>query len=141
MRLGGGNLLTLTSANPAAGVEWSYTVPDGEVWKIHHIDAQLVTAATVGSRRVHIRFTDLDGSIIDAFSSVDQIISETKNYSVAHFGSTPDETDSNFILINIPDGILVNGGGTIRSVTTNLAAGDNWSVATILVEKYLAPFP
>lgn len=126
----------VSSANPAAGQEISIAVPANRMWRLIGMRFQLVCAAAAASRRVHI-VVDLDdgGTEFNAFSDVDQIISETKNYTAAQFGDLPDRTDDDDILIPIAHELYIPDGGTIYTKTTNLNAGDNFSAADLLVEE------
>lgn len=136
LRPSGGRLTYITGSNPAAGAEILETVPAGRLWKIIAMRFQLVAAAAAASRRVHVVFTDGSSDLLDCFSSVDQIISETKNYSVGGFGAVPDETDDNDILIAMPPNIMLPQGAEIKTITTNLNAGDNFGVPIFLVEEF-----
>lgn len=133
---GRGRIGNRTAADPAAGDEISIAVTDGQIWHVLGLSFTLVAAAAAASRRVHVVFSDGQGTTIDTFATTDQIISETKKYSVAHFGATPDETDDNDILINMPSDIWLRTGGSIDTVTTNLNAGDNFSAPDLIIEEF-----
>jgi hypothetical protein len=126
-----------TSADPAAGVELSYTVISGEFLKIRALRFTLVAAAAAASRRVHIVFTIGGTKCLDCFGATDQIISETKTYSCYPGANTAAATDDNDILIPIPQEIILGPTDTITTETTNLNAGDNFGVMTILCERFL----
>ena len=128
------------SADPAAGVEATLTVPTGEIWIVHGAVIQLVTAATAGSRRVHLVVESPQSgsnSNRDFFGNTDQIISETKKYTFAPLGNISDETDDNDIVINIPDQLVLRPTDTISTQTTNLAAGDNFTPLKLFIEKFM----
>lgn len=138
-RPNGGRLRVASSSNPAAGAELSITVPGGRFWLVRAVRFQLVAAAAAASRRVHLVFSSSSTPLFEAFSSVDQIISETRNYSAAHFGAGLDELDDNDILIHIPDFVFVPEDGTITTETTALNAGDNFGVMSVTVEEFYKP--
>jgi len=125
------------SANPAAGAEETLAVPVNVMWKIKAIRLQLVTAAVAGNRRVHLVFTTSTTGIIDCFSSVDQIISETKNYTGMILGSALSLGDDNDIIIPIPPDIIMVNGDTITTETTGLNAGDDFGIMSAIVDEYI----
>ena len=136
-RPNGGRLRTIQGTTQAAGVECSDAVPNGRMWRIISYRVQLVAAATAFSRRVHIVWTNLAGTVIgDAFASTDQVISETKMYTAAMFGAIPDETDDNDILIALPHGLIIDEGATIGTATVNFQATDNFAAPQIHVEEF-----
>lgn len=131
-----GGMRQITGTNPAAGSEISETVPTGRQWLVHGVKFALVTAATAGSRRPHLVFNLTSTFEFNCFASIDQIISENKQYSCGEYGVVPDETDDNDIIIPIPTNIWLPAGGTIKTQTTNLAAGDDYSAPTLFVEEF-----
>ena len=133
---GHGRLITVNSTNPVAGAEPSIEVPAHQVWRFIAARTQLVAAAAAASRRVHLVIDTGNSMVIDCFSGVDQIISETKAYSFANFGHIPDETDDNDILVNTPAGLWLPEGGQIRTETTNLNAGDDFTTLKADVELF-----
>jgi hypothetical protein len=136
-RPGGGRIFQSIGANPAAGSEIAYTIPDGVQARLMSMQFTLVAAAAAGSRRVHITFEDNTGQIyLDVYGSIDQIISETKRYNVAEFGALPDETDNNQIQIPIPTGLLLDTGYVIRTATTNKNAADDFGAPVLTLETW-----
>jgi len=131
-----GFIRTRTSADPAAGSELTITVPDGRIWNVLAVSFQLVAAAVAASRRVHVVFSASGGPTINVFSDIDQIINETRNYSVAHFGHVLDSLDDNDILIPLPDKMLLIPESTITTETTNLDGADNFGAMSVLVEEF-----
>jgi hypothetical protein len=131
-----GNVRAIASADPAAGVECSITVPTLVIWRVLAVRVQLVAAAAAASRRVHLVFTRATTGIIDCFSSVDQIISETKVYSAYPSQGNLSLTNDNDIIIPIPNNIILREADTITTETFNINAGDNFGVMTALVEEF-----
>lgn len=132
-----GRIITLASADPAAGAELTITVPTGVIWKVKNIRFQLVTAAAAASRRVHLVFTQQTSGIIDCFSSVDQIISQTRNYSAMPLGTNLSLGDDNDIIIPIPANLLLGISDKITTETTALDAGDNFGIMQVTVEEFI----
>lgn len=136
MRPGGGRLGWRSGTNPAANVEITELVPESRIWRLIACTFTLVTDANVANRRVHFEMHDSSGQLVEAFSSVDQTASQTILYSVGHFGNTPDETDNNVILINIPDNVYLQTDGQFNTATLNRQATDNFSAPFFLVEEF-----
>src|SRR3990167_1102700 len=88
-----GIIRELSSADPAPGAEIDLSIPSGRIWRILGLAFFLTAAATAGSRRVHLVFLNPSGFAYEVFGSVDQIISEAKQYRGGIYGSIQDETD------------------------------------------------
>lgn len=125
---------SIALTNPGAGSEISETVTSGEMWKLQSITFSLVTSATVANRRVHFQVNGPEGRLLDAFSDIDQPASTTRQYTVAAFGNLPDREDGDDILIPIPPDFLVPQTSTLKTSTTNLQAGDNFSAPVVTYE-------
>lgn len=123
---------------PAAGAEFTTTVDSQEVWQIIGLSFRFVAAAAAASRRVHVIFEEGSNDIVHCFSSVDQIISENKFYTCAPYGAVPDETDGENILIPIPPGHIIGGGGKVKSKTTAINAGDQFSSINLIIDRWFA---
>jgi hypothetical protein len=124
------------STDPAAGVEPSITLPVGFKYKLLGIRVRLVCAAVAGSRRPHFSIQTGSGFTYDLFSLTDQIISETKDYTVAPSWFGTAFTNDNDILVPMPSGIILLGNDVITTQTFNLNAGDNYTAMTAFVEKF-----
>jgi len=132
-----GAVVATNATNPAAGAEWNITVPDGEMWRIMAIRFNLVTSATVANRRVHVSLEVGGAPAFELISSVDQAASLTRAYTCQAVGGAGTFSDDNDILIAMPDNMLIPGGDIIRTLTTNLQAGDDYGVATITYQRYI----
>jgi len=132
-----GQLTIAQSTNPAAGAEWSITVPLGEMWEILAIRFSLVTAATVGNRVVHIIAQVAGQTAYELISNTTQIISQNKTYTAMAGFTANSSADDNDIIIPMSTGIFIPQGDILSSQTTNLAAGDDFGVATITIRKHL----
>lgn len=132
-----GSITFVAGADPAAGDEISHTVPDQQIWRLLWMRFTLVAAAAAASRRVHIVINDGSDDHLDFFSDVDQIISETKNYSVAPFSDLPDRTDDDDILIPMPPNLILPAGFVISTQTTALNAGDNFGAPIFMIERFI----
>lgn len=133
---GRGLFREFAGTNPAAGDEIVETVPNGRLWHIIAIQFTLVAAVAAFSRRPHVFIIGSGGGEYDFFSSIDQITGETKTYTAAAVGAVPDETDANKIIIAIPNNLYLPENSMIRTRTTNIQAGDNYSAPNIMIEEF-----
>lgn len=135
---GPGMLRSITGTNPAAGVEISETVPTAARWRLASMRAQLVTDATVASRRPQLIVDDGTTELFRVIPNVTQAASTTKNWQfLDSFPSTG--FDLNDAFSNLPPGLFVFAGWRIRTSTIDLAAGDNWGAPQLLVEEWIEP--
>lgn len=138
-RPGGGQIVTISGTNPAAGAEVSMSVPSGQIYRILAINFSLTTDANAANRRVHVQFqSETTGMTIDCYGDTDQAASVSRTYSCAAFGATPATTDDNDIIIPIPQDIYLPAGGDIKTATTNKQAGDDYGIPRVLVERFFS---
>lgn len=131
-----GVLRSFNGTDPAAGAEVSQTVTAGQLWNIKSVVVTLVTDANVANRRVHIVFRNGGGETVRAYATIDQAASTTVKYIFAHYGYTPDETDTNTVLINIPDNVFLESGSDFITATTNIQVGDNFGAPRVTLEHW-----
>lgn len=133
-----GRVRLILGADPAAGAESVETVPAGAHWELWTWRASLVTNATVAARRVHLVLDDGANIILDLAADTDQTASLTRNYNMARWGFAPTGTGTE-LYIPAPFSIHLEAGYRIRTLTTNLQAGDNWSAPRYQVLEQLVP--
>jgi hypothetical protein len=130
----GGQCVVVTGSNPAAGAECSDTVPAGEFWVIKSILLQLVTDATVITRRVHVTLDDGTTAFTRKPSNASQAASLTQNYAIG--GNNPaSAVIATYCSDPLPE-FGLPAGSRIKTVTDNLQAGDNYAAPVYYVEKY-----
>lgn len=135
---GQGLIRSITGTDPAAGVEISETVPTGARWRVKNIRYSFVTDATVGNRIVRVEFND-GTNIFWRKRSVDQqAASVTANYNMSEVSlhvttSTGENTDL------VPPNNRLMAGYIIKTNTSLLQAGDNFSAPQLLVEEWIEP--
>ena len=129
-----GDAVTLQGSDPAAGAEWSETVPTGKVWKLLAVRAALVTSAVAGNRRVSIVIDDGTNIIFAARDESVQAASLTHTYygTLAEARAVAD-TDH---YVQIPDGLWLAAGYRVRSSTTLIDVGDNWGAPVFTIEEF-----
>lgn len=113
--------------NPAAGSDFTYTLPANEVAQISHLMYELTTSAAVASRVPTLRIED-SGAIIwqQAFAAV--AASSTILYSL--WRQLPTTTaPANTVYAQIPD-LLPREGLILSSSTALIQAADQWSIVS-----------
>lgn len=132
---GRGTLLTIVGTDPAAGVEITETVPAGQRWRIAAFRIELVTDATVPGRVLAIFVDDGTNNFFKTTATGVQAASVTRSYSCG--ASVP-----NLSLlfggeqVAWPSQLVLSAGDRIRTVTINLAAGDDFTAPILLVEQW-----
>lgn len=131
-----GILRSIAGTDPAAGVEISETVPTGARWRLHGLVVPLVTNATAANRLVQVVVDD-GTTIFNRFPAVAvQAASLTVQYSAAALGAASVAAGAdNIILLPTPLDLLQ--GWRVRTVTTNLQAGDNFGAPQLRVEEWI----
>ncbi len=135
-----GRLRTILLTTPAAGAEFTQTVPTGKIWRIRMVRGTLTTAVAVATRIVALLFND--GTNIYAIFPVNttQAASLTRNYNFAP-GAANESTQQAVgleITQSIPNLDLL-AGYFFRSSTFNLQAADQWSGIIVAIEEFDQP--
>jgi hypothetical protein len=133
---GPGVIRSITGTDPAAGVEISETVPTNARWRVFGVAATLVTDATVANREAALVLDD--GTTVNSRSPsrFNHAASLTRLYSFAPQHRIVAVATDTTQTPPMPDAILM-GGARVRTITTNLQAGDNWSAPQLLVEEWI----
>jgi hypothetical protein len=133
----GAVLRTIVGTNPAAGAEFSETVPNGAQWEILTIRVGLTTDANVANRRPAVQFISGGGLVYQAplFTTIPASSGPALSWGQ---GMTFESAPGTFLLIAaLPIGLRLVGGDILRSVTENMRAGDDYNAPTILVREWL----
>lgn len=135
---GPGLISSVAGNDPAAGAEISVTVPTGARWRLVGLLATLVTDATVANRTVNLVIDDGANAVFRAAAQTAQTASLTVIYS---FGaSLPSQATAGGVSINpLAEALPLAAGYRIRTVTTNIAGGDNWGAPQLLIEEWIQP--
>ena len=131
-----GEISTVTTANPAAGAQVSFTTDDNEIWRILWCTITLVTDANAATRRLHINFINGGNNKISHFSSSDHIANTTLVYTVgAMSGSLAggQEDDRHFPIL---DHLWLEPSSEITTDIANGQVGDDLTALTIMREKF-----
>lgn len=129
-----GTFTVVNVANPAAGVDWTTTVPAGNTWQVQAITATLTTAVAAGSRGPSFGFDNGsvtlgrqgNNSLIAA--STTGIVSMGIGMSVAVDIVSPTQLTSAGLW-----NTTLGAGFRVFSNTINIQAADQWSAINLYV--------
>lgn len=126
---------TIVGTNPAAGIEIAETVPASTVWELLAIKAQLVTDATVANRLAILTIDDGTNVQWQGETNGNQTASNNPTYTggAGLPTMTPLTNGRTWQLMNK---CILAAGYRVRTVTTNLQAGDNWTAPVLLVQVW-----
>lgn len=123
-------------AQPAAGLDFTATVPAMARWRVQCLQAQLLTSAVVANRVPHLVITDGQGHTMYNFPSPgNQVPSTTFQYSAGTTIVTTQFDGAQVLVLPYPMKLLQ--GWTIGMLSTALQAGDQWSNIVIHVKEWL----
>ena len=135
---GAGLQRVATVANPAAGADWSITVPAGAQWLLQSVNAQLVTSATAGTRIPSLVITDNAAHVVfTGVASLSQAASLTYTYSWSP-GAVASPAGSTSVSGPLPALLRLQPGWVIKTVTQGIQAGDQWSAISLAIQELAA---
>lgn len=121
---------------PAAGSDWSLTVPAGVIWQVLSVRAQLVTDAVVATRVPSLDFVTADGTIV-----VRHPVDSTKVASVSAFfdwmvGYGDHINEGGVVGLSMIADFPLLAGWAVKTTTFAIDAGDQWSGITVAVREW-----
>lgn len=123
----------IVGANPVAGVEFSITVPPGEVWEFLAIKATLATNGTITNRSPNFIIDDGANTLVVMASALTEVATSSMIWS-AYPGASSIATPAGASnTMPGPIGMRMQGGFRIRSSTVNFQAGDQWTAIELVV--------
>lgn len=135
-QIGTGEPTVLVGTDPAVNTEISQTVPAGFVWRLVAIRFSLQTDANVANRSVSLNIDDGTANIPIALpASAVQAASLGVFYQGVANGVTAAVVGIQQIGLP-PGGVLMLPGWRVRTVTSLIQAGDNYSAPVLYFEQY-----
>ncbi len=128
----------ITISNPAAGADFSYTIPDYTQLELLYVSYLLTADATVTNRRPGILFSDGTTSLKPYYSTTQITANQARTLSFFLFGHTNTSSFSNNIYTSLPYTLLLSGW-TIESTTNTIQAGDQISAIQLYVRQRAYP--
>lgn len=127
-------LIVTTRDDPAAGAEFSVTVPGSAVWRVIAIAWSFVTDATVATRFPRLEVTDGES----VFTRMIMVGDQTASLVIPRFaGHGLERADGagGGVTSGLLNPLIMLPGWVIRSVTSNMVAGDNYAAPILYVSE------
>lgn len=131
-----GVVKSIAGTDPAAGVEVSETASGGVLWRLRAFEVTLVTDGTAANRETELVIDDGTTEYARIPTGVNHTATQTRRLSFLQDVPHKAGATALTIVAPLPDLWLV-GGHRIRTVTTNLAAGDNYGAPQYQAEEWL----
>lgn len=132
-----GFVRSFTGTDPAAGNDWSETVPTGARWELIAVRAALNTNATVINRYAHLRL-NANGATLGIYGASAALPASTGvkfNWGAGLPTQAPNPSGEG--MLPFPMGLRAMGAYVIASYTGNLQAGDDWDAPIVTVREWL----
>ena len=140
-----GIISVITGSDPAPGTELAATVSPTERWRVLSAHFELITDSTASDRNVFFSL-DFNGNEYFRTLADGQVQANQRGiYTASALGfvgtaglgpsSVRQNTSIRTILIPIQQDTFIPGGHNVRTVTEGLQSGDDYSAATLLVER------
>lgn len=116
---------------PAAGAEWSQTVPPGEIWLIHAVHAILTASAVVATRFPTLVVDDQTTRSGRYSAGAGVTAGQAIEMTWDQVGAFNSPASSTVFMANIPADLILQSGWRLRSLTSAIDAGDQWSSISV----------
>lgn len=133
---GAGAIVSVTGTLPSAGAEISETVPTNAIWRLKTFIFKLTASATVGTRITHIVIDDGTNVLINITGPSGVTASNNATYFFAD-DTVANNVSDGYGVVQFPANIRLMPGWRIRTLTTALQAGDQYTAPQYSVEEYL----
>lgn len=126
----------ITVASPAVATEISIPAPGQGLWRVISLAFRLVTDANVANRAVQL-FAD-DGTNVwwRASAAAVQAAGTTVDHGAFAGAATSTLTGTVATLALPSEGLWLEPGWRLRTITANIQAGDQYSAIAALVEEF-----
>lgn len=133
---GRGRVRSIPVANPAAGTDWSLTVPAGVAWIIRGIVATLTTSVAVATRQASLVISDtVPTPVLISTPGLTQVASLADKYS--WFNGAITAAAGPAIAGGLPNELKLPAGWKFGSSTALIDAADQWSAINVAVEEFV----
>jgi hypothetical protein len=133
---GPGKIRTIVGTQPAAGADWSETVPTNALWRIHSIRAILTCDANVATRTPQVIINDGSNTLMGLTFAAGAAATEVRRFLLEPVGVIRAAAGLEIYAPLSPD-IYLPQGGIIRVSTSGLQVGDQWGTPFIQVQEWL----
>lgn len=125
-----------TIPNPAAGADFAITAPGQGFWRVLSLAFRLVTSAAVANRTVTLVADDGTSVFFRTNASIQQAAGATVDYGAFAGASSGGFAGVVGVEPLSQDGIWLQPGWRLRSVTGAIDVLDQYSAIAALVEEY-----
>lgn len=133
---GPGVVRSITGSDPAAGAEFTETVPANTRWRVISLLVSLVTSATVASRLPLFYVDDGATTVFVAAPSATQAASSTVSYLLSGIGVHG--SLGGVMGVSLPlDDFYLSAGYRLGATTFSLQVGDNYGAPQLHVEEWI----
>jgi hypothetical protein len=133
---GPGAIRAITGTDPAPAVEITEAVPTGARWRVISLRATLVTDANVANRNAAFGYDDGATTLYLSQSDFAHTAGLSIPYNVAGHGYRGAPSAGFDRVVGWPTPVLL-AGQRLKTVTSSMQVGDNWSAPQMLVEEWL----
>lgn len=121
---------------PAAGHDFSLTVPAGVLWRVISLSGTFATAADVQNRGVVLKLLPNGGGAVQVLTAQTQAQNLTWTWSWLT-GQPATVQQGALVAVPLPSGVLLTGGSVITSNIITMAPTDQWSGVFVNVEELI----
>jgi hypothetical protein len=133
---GNGVIGTTAISTPGAGADFSFTVPNGVRMRPISLCATLTTSVAVSNRNPTLIIDDGVNVVADISASVAAVASGVFTITWADSMSFNSFLNSS-ITAALPGNMFMLGGWHIRSVSSGIQAGDQWSAIRMATQNWI----
>ncbi len=134
-----GKIRLVTGSDPAAGAEFSETVPANLLWRLIGVAVTVVTDVTVQNRFMRIVIGNGSNDFDIYIATTVQTASQTRNYFFSTRGIAGDQFDGNEVIGPMGNRMMLPAGFTISSDLRLGQAGDDIAAPFLYVEQWILP--
>jgi len=130
----------VTIGNPAAGTDWSQTVPTNARWELVAASALLTTSAVVANRQPRLIADDGATPVFEAASPVAITAGLAIRESWGAGAGGPVSADiltGGAVSSGLPNDLYLPAGFRVRSATGAIDVGDQWSAIRLYVREWI----
>lgn len=129
--LAGPVLRTQVIQSPAAGADWSFTIPGRSAMRIRAVRAVFTTAVAVATRIPALNISDGVQTVMSLPGAAGEAAAITESYTWVPDCSALQTATGGANMSYLPDHLVLPPGFVIASATANIQAADQWSAITI----------
>jgi len=130
---------SIQQANPGAGADWTLTMAAGQRALPKSFTAQLLTSGVAGNRNIELIIDDGANVVWRASAPASVIAGTTQQLSGATTNSPTGVVTTDFSVV-IPPNLFLEPGWRVRTATTGILDGDQWSNIWFGVEEWIESF-